>query len=556
MTPSPGSASSPSSSLAPYAGRWVALLDGRVVAQGGTPEQARQAAKRTHPKERVSLLFVPMENTLLYHPLFERVRQALPDDLRIYLVGGAVRDALRGRASHDLDFSVQGDARLAARRVADALGAAYYPLHDEFDAGRVVIRMPEGERHVLDFIALHPGGLEADLRARDFTLNAVAVDVRAPQELLDPLGGAADLLRGELRACSPTSVRDDPTRLLRAIRLAAALDLRIHPDTRRQMKQAAPLLGKVSPERVRAELMRMLDGPKPAACLRALDLLGALAVILPETAALKGVTQSPPHVYDVWEHTLAVLERLEALLGALGPSYDADTSANNLVLGHAVLRLGRYRQHFEAHLTAEPTPDVTRRSLLFLAALYHDSAKPATRTLDETGRVRFLKHDAEGAALVSRRARALHFSAEETNTLETIVRHHMRPLLLSQQAEMPTRRAVYRFFRHTQAAGVDICLLSLADFLGTYGAGVPQEAWARHVDVVRSLLEAWWERPQEAVSPPRILNGRDLMDEFGLHPGPQIGRLLEMVREAQASGQVSSRAEALALVRERLEERD
>ena len=537
--------------LAPYAGRWVALVEGRVVAQGGTPEQARQAAQRARPKERLTLIFVPMENSLLYSPLFERVRQMLPDETRLYLVGGAVRDALRGRASHDLDFSVRGDARAVARRVADALGAAYYPLHDDFDAGRVVIQEADG-RYVLDFIGLHPEGLEADLRARDFTVNAIAVDVRAPQELLDPLGGASDLLNGVLRACSPTSLQDDPVRVLRAVRMAASLDLHIHPDTRRQIRAAVSALERVSPERIRTELLRILGGPRPAASLRALDMLGILPAILPETAALKGVQQTPPHVYDVWEHTLAVVERLDALLSALGPTYDADTSANNLSLGHAVLRLGRYRQRFTEHLMEETTPDITRRSLLFFAALYHDIAKPATRKVDDNGRARFFGHDVEGAGVAGRRGRALRLSIGEIYLVKTVIRHHMRPLLLSQHPDMPTRRAVYRFFRDTRDAGVDVCLLSLADFLGTYGPTLPQDAWARHVDVVRTLLESWWERPQESVSPPPLLNGRDLIAELGLAPGPQIGRLLEMVREAQATGHVESREAALALVREHL----
>ncbi|RMF50976.1 MAG: HD domain-containing protein, partial [Anaerolineae bacterium] len=455
-------------SLRPYAGRWVALVDGRFVAQGGTPEQALQAARLIRSKERITLRYIPMHNTLPFPPLLHRIVQVLPDDVTMYLVGGAVRDALRGRTSHDLDFAVQGNARAMARRVADALGAAYYPLHDDIDAGRMVLQ-EDDQRFMVDFVGLHPQGLEADLRARDFTINAIAVDVRAPQQLLDPLGGAAALRQGELRACASTSVLDDPVRLLRAIRLAASLGLRISPDTRKQMRAAVPLLARVSPERIRFELMRILGGVQPATSLRALDMLGALAAVLPETAALKGVVQSPPHVYPVWEHTLAVVERLDALLNALGPDYDADTSANNLVLGHAVLRLGRYRQRLSEHLSVELTPDVSRRALLFLAAVYHDIAKPQTRSVDSDGRIRFFGHEEQGASIVGRRMRALHMSGEEIGIVKRIVKNHMRPLLLGYDKAMPSRRAVYRLFRQTGDAGVDVCVLSLADFLGTYG---------------------------------------------------------------------------------------
>jgi putative nucleotidyltransferase with HDIG domain len=215
---------------------------------------------------------------------------------------------------------------------------------------------------------------------------------------------------------------------------------------------------------------------------------------------LKGVEQAAPHIHDVWTHTLEVIGKLEALLEALAPEYDPDKAAN-LMLGLAVLRLGRYRQQLTEHLTTMLTPDRSVRSLLFLAALYHDVGKPSTRKVDEKGRLRFLTHDEVGAAMASRRAKALHLSNAEAERLATIVRHHMRPLLLAQLDELlPTRRAIYRFFRDCGPAGVDICILSLADVLGMYGTTLPQELWAKHLDVVRVLLEAWWEKPAERVT--------------------------------------------------------
>src|SRR4030042_365393 len=105
---------------------------------------------------------------------------------------------------------------------------------------------------------------------------------------------------------------------------------------------------------------------------------------------------------------------------------------------------------------------------------------------------------------------------------------------------MPSRRAAYRFFRDTQAAGIEVCLLSLADRLATYGAELPHEVWIRQINVVRELLEAWWEQLDEKVSPPALLNGDILQDVFELEPGPLIGETLEALREAQAAGEVIS----------------
>jgi putative nucleotidyltransferase with HDIG domain len=483
-----------------------------------------------------------------FSELLEQIAAASPGGVTLYLVGGAVRDALLGRSTHDLDFVLAGDVLRFARGLADRLGAAFYPLDEARHTGRLVLSRPGGRREKLDFARLQGPDLESDLRARDFTINAMAIDIRRPQELLDPLHGAADLHAKKLRACSPTSLADDPLRILRAVRQAAAFGLQVDPETRSQMRQAVARLPGISPERVRDELFRILDGSLPAVCLRALDQFGALPYVLPELPALKGVDQPLPHIDDVWDHTLAVLQRLEGVLAALGPAYDPDTAAN-LPLGLAVLRLGRFREPLGGHMDAALNPERSLRALLFLAALYHDIAKPLTRSVEAGGRIRFIGHDLEGARVVEERARALRLSNVETERLKTIVRQHMRPGLLAQAGQPPTRRAIYRFFRDTGPAGVDICLLSLADTLATHGPALPPESWAIHLDVVRALLEAWWERPEESISPPALINGVEMMAELGLSPGPQVGRLLEAVREAQATGRVSTREEALALAR-------
>jgi tRNA nucleotidyltransferase/poly(A) polymerase len=549
MSPEDGDSTNPPADLSAYAGRWIVRAGQRIAGQGGTPEQAWRAANQSRFKEKLQVSYVPTRQPLEWPALLQQVRQALPAGLPAFLVGGAVRDRLLGRAVHDMDFAIDGEARQAARRVADHLGAAYHPLHEGIDAGRVVLLNPDGPRRVLDFTHLAGGSLEADLRLRDFTINAMALSLDDPQALLDPLGGAADLLARRLRTCSPDSLTADPVRILRGVRLAAGLKLRILPETRSAMRQATAGLAQVSVERLRDELFRILDGPQPAAAIQALEMLGALPALLPDLPALKGMQQPTPHTQDGWGHTLEVVRRLESLLAALGPDYDPEKSANSLILGLAVLRLGRYREPLQSHLAQRLTPERSLRPLLFLAALYHDAGKPGTSQVDETGRLRFLGHEEVGARLASRLAKRLHLSSAEAQRLATIVRHHMRPLLLNNAQERLTRRAIYRFFRDTGPAGVDICLLSMADYQGIYGATIRQEAWAQYLEIIRGLLEAWWEKPAEQVSPPPLLDGRVLIDELGAPPGPQVGKILAALREAQATGEVASREDALALAR-------
>jgi poly(A) polymerase len=550
-----------------YAGRWVARLRGRVVAQGGTPEQARRAAQSRF-KETTEVLFMPTLYPLIFPPLLDSVRAALPEGLTVYLVGGAVRDALLKRAIHDLDFALAGEAIKTARHVADALSRTetetlkkvdFYPLDSERDTGRVIVTNADGARTTMDFAAFRGAdpstgsraSLESDLTGRDFTLNAIALDLK-DDSLHDPLGGAMDLKEKRLRPCSPSAFLDDPVRILRGVRLAANFGFHILPETRTAMKEAAGRLGNVSPERLRDELFRILDGAQPAACIRALDMLGALEKILPELCGLKGVEQRPPHVHDVWEHSLSVVNHLENILLALAPAYNPEKSAD-LFNGLLVLRLGRYRQQLSERLVRPLTADRPLRSLLCLAALYHDIAKPASKQIDENGQRRFWGHDRQGADIASVRARSLILSNEEILRLETIIRNHMRVLFhinrLVYDQKLPSRRAVYRFFRATGPAGVDVCLLALADLRASYEQTLPQETWASALEIVREFLENWYEKPAESIAPPSLVDGNDLMRELALPSGKQIGLLLEAIREAQAEGEVSTREEALNLAR-------
>ena len=535
-----------------YAGRWVARLRGRVVAQGGTPEQARRAAQSRF-KEAPEIVFMPTLFPLVFPELLESVRAALhsQDGLTVYLVGGAVRDALLGCPVHDLDFAMEREAIKTARRIADTLGADFYTLDAERDTGRVIVTNPDGTRQLMDFASFRGTSLEADLNGRDFTLNAIAMNIH-DYSIHDPLGGVMDLKEKRLRACSPSAFLDDPVRVLRGVRLAANFGFHILPEARTAMKEAVGSLGKVSAERMRDELFRIFDGPRPARCLRALDILGALEPFLPELPAMKGVTQIPPHVHDVWEHTLSVICHMEEILAALTPEYNPD-KASDLINGLLVLQIGRYRLQIGANLVASVTGGRSLRSLLFLAALYHDIAKPQTKKADEEGQLHFWDHDQRGAEILITRARALVLGNDEIQRLETIVRNHMRILFhinrLVREGKPPSRRAIYRFFRDTGPAGVDICLLTLADVRATYEQTLPQETWAAALEVVRTLLEAWYEKKEEQVAPPSLVDGNDLLRELSLHPGPVVGKLLASIREAQAVGEVTTREQALEQAR-------
>jgi tRNA nucleotidyltransferase/poly(A) polymerase len=534
-----------------YAGRWVARVRGRIIAQGNTPEQALHAAQKSRHKEKPEIIYMPIPFS--YSPLIDKVSDALPDQ-EIHLVGGAVRDLLLNRLSPDLDFAVPSNGISIARRIANKLQADFMVLDDERDTGRVIVTDPDGTRTFLDFATYRGDTLEADLRARDFTINAIAFNLH-DKVLIDPLNGASDLRAKIIRACSPTSLADDPVRILRAVRQAAAFEFKIELDTRKAMKEAAHLLPKISPERQRDELFKILEGRKPDASMRALEMLGVFPHLLPELSAMKGVEQSEPHIYDVWEHTLRVLANLENILAALAPGYNAD-STNDLFTGLLTLRIGRFREQIAAHFADSLNSDRSVRAALFFAALYHDVEKPATRSVDEAGRIRFFDHDVKGAKVAGNRGRAFNLSNDEIERIRTVIKNHMRFHSFTDRLEGnkqgPSRKAIYRFFRDAGKAGIDLVLLGLADLRGTRGHTLTQETWTAALDIARILLENYWEKPEETISPPRLLDGNDLMKALSLEPGPIVGQLLEAIREGQATGKIKVREQALEFAREEL----
>jgi putative nucleotidyltransferase with HDIG domain len=284
-----------------------------------------------------------------------------------------------------------------------------------------------------------------------------------------------------------------------------------------------------------------------------MEMLGVFPHLIPEVSRLKGVKQPAPHVADVWEHTLSVIQHLAGILGSLDPDDPAGTNGD-LFTGLLNLRLGRYRDRFAEHFSTPLNADRSVRALLFYAALYHDISKPGTESRDESGRIRFFGHDSLGAEVAAQRARSFNLSNDEIARLQIVIANHMRfhyhVNRLEDESKEPSRKSIYRFFRDAGPAGVDLVLLGLADLRGTHGHLLTEQKWTSALQVARIFLENYWERPQRSVSPPRLLDGHELMSELGMKPGPSVGRLLEAIREAQATGHIADREAALRFGRD------
>ncbi len=456
-----------------------------------------------------------------------------------YLVGGYVRDGLMGRATGDIDIAVAGEALSIARQAADVFRGKSVVLDEINKVARVVF--PEEQWH-LDFSAMR-GDIEQDLAHRDFTIDAMAIGLSqiaggwSQVQLIDPFAGSRDLERGLIRAVSDSTFEEDPLRLLRAVRLEAELGFTIDDATESLIKDHCQLIVNISGERIRDELCYILATARAASSLCRLDQLGLLFMIVPELSATKGATQPKEHFWDVFEHSLETVAAAERLLQTLVQGRDE------------ILPLTPWSSAIAEHFDQEVSAGRSRRVLFKLAALFHDMAKPMTKSVEKNGKVRFLGHGKEGAEMAASIMERLRFSSREIKMVAKMVTYHLRPGQLSNTHDMPTHRAIYRYFRDTADVGIDTLFLSLADHLATRGPMLDPEEWQRDVQKTQYIISAWFEE-QAVVLPPKLISGHDLIHRFGLSPGPQIGTILEAVREAQAAGEIETKEQALAFAEE------
>ena len=470
-----------------------------------------------------------LEEALGAAPSIVAARLALEDEAAdVWVVGGAIRDALLGEAVADADLAVSpGREEVAAGAIARVAGGSSFPLSEEHATWRVV--SSTGDWH-LDVAALRAETIEDDLRARDFTVNAIAVPL-AGGEPIDPTGGIADCDRRRLRAASDRAFRDDPIRLLRAARISSTHRLSLDPGTTELARSDAERAADPAGERQFAELRGLVTGTDPLRGMELMDELSLTAVVLPELEALRGVVQNPNHHLDVLGHTLAVLEEWLGVEADL-PGFD-EQQARRI-----------------ADFLSEPLADeLTRAGALRFGALFHDLGKPETRS-EGGGYVTFIGHDQVGARIIAAICRRLKTSRRLGAHLEGLSLHHLRLGFLIHQRPLP-RRAVYEYLAATEPVAADVTLLSVADRLAARGEGplASPEMVEAHLELAREMLRdalAW-----HAEGPPRPpLSGDELADELGLAPGPEIGRVLEELRAASFAGEIGSRADALERARE------
>lgn len=451
--------------------------------------------------------------------------------IRLYLVGGILRDILlnREKANIDFDFCLKKNAIGFTQKLAKELKAGFVVLDKEHGACRLVKRIKD-KVYTLDFTDFRGRDLKEDLLHRDFSINSFALDLedvfinQNPQEsIIDPYRGRQDLKSKIIRAVNEKAFDEDPLRILRAFSLSAIFGFRIEKDTLKLIRAKRDKLAKVSSERIRDELFKILDRPNSYEYLVELDKLKILRNIIPEIEIMRGVKQGPYHHLDVWQHTLETVRQLENLLGGL-----------------------KRNKEVSDYLNEDISSERKRRALIKLGALLHDIGKPQAM-FREDGKTKFHGHERVGLEITQDITKRLRLSNDELESLKKMVLWHLRPGYLADNEEI-TPRATFRYFRDTAQEGASTLLISIADQRATRGPLTSRKSRLHHEKVVLGLIKEYFRKKKEKKLP-RFISGDDLINKFKLEPSPLIGKILREIEELQAIGKIKNKKEALQAAR-------
>ena len=447
-----------------------------------------------------------------------------------YVVGGAVRDALLGGAPLDYDIVVSGDCRAFARETAANISGRLVELGKP---GQSIYRIVT-DAYILDITPLAEGTLERDLAKRDFTIDALAYDFRSTR-MIDLFSGLDDLATGKIRMLAPSVFQNDPVRLIRAYRLANTLGFEIEPKTIAQIRQDAPLIRSSAGERIREELVRILDASESQTTLKHMSESGLLAAILPELTALRKCRADRFHALDAYTHSLRAYARLEHML--------------NHIASYLPLEAVRERKF----------PETGSKSMLKFAILVHDIGKARTESTDAQGRIHFYGHAQKSAQMFSDIRKRLKLSNHDAEYIHFIVKNHLRPLhLYSALRGKPVPEGIpgkttVRFFMKCGPRTPDLLLHSLADM-----AAKSEKEDRRERDFTRfvtQVLQAYFEHHKPLLSEPPLLTGHDLIRTFGLEPSPLFKMILTRVETERLSGRLRTKPDAEHWVEAFLEKR-
>lgn len=461
-----------------------------------------------------------------FETILDAVKNCKTPDQKVYLVGGAVRDLLLEKTIHDFDFVTSIESRALAKNLRKVLGGVGFALDDERGFNRVILNGGSKDEVIIDIAEFSGNDLEEDLHARDFTINAMAIDVDDMTVLIDPLGGKEDLQSGVLRVASMTSFASDPLRVLRAVRMMQAYDMGLDAKTSELLRVAVGDLERVSGERVRDELFNILNVHGYEDSFKILWYFGILSEIFPCVPLFDSdLTSEAHHVFDARLKQLSFLENLYLQIEM--PELD------ELVINddkNALSVIDQWRTELSASINLQITYGRCVRHLLVLLVLLlqKDVKEGPPSTLQVFIRDYKLSND----------------EADFLNRIEGFCQTDYGKVVNQRVWE---NTEIYDILKALKSAtpGYVLIAISAIDFLKSKDA---DRDISKAVHNLKQLLTIWYEQGETILKPRLLMNGDEIIDYTGLKPGPIVGALLALLEKAQFLGDVKTIDDAKQLI--------
>lgn len=463
-----------------------------------------------------------------------------------YYVGGAVRNSLLKKYSTDIDIALpKQDLIAVSKALAHKLKATAFEMDGEFGVWRISSK--NGLQ--IDVCAIIGKDIKQDLKRRDFTINAFACPVSKvrnikikeksyllvlkPKDILDLNKGVQDLKAKVIRANNNLVFKEDPLRLFRAFRTAAQLNFKITPATFALIKKYSKFSAQPAGERIQEELKKIFKEKNTAFYLKEMQEAGLFKTLLPELEKQKSCAKCYYGEGGVWAHTLLVVERMEFLLDKVSEIFKP--------YGKQMANIAQ------------------DKALYKMAAFLHDIAKPATAKMMK-GRLRFFYHEEKGAIMAKDFLKKLKYSNDEIKMICKMIEFHLRPSNLASN-EIVTDKGIYKFFKELSFAGLPMLLLCWSDYT-SYVSVVQTKALIkkahapvmtieearkkenigktlRHMQMLNFLISKYFTEKQKIVLPPKLLDGKQIMEILNITPSPLVGDILEKLTLAQVEGKIT-----------------